>query len=91
MTTDKKRPLRKVSKIKHETIKGACTTKAYSGVATGISGPDFEIIVLAGDAQTLKRVALVFSPGLTRLDPAAVFKVSLVPDAAIQREPEEEL
>lgn len=80
-----KRPLRKVSRIKHETIDGASPAKVYSGFATGVSGPDFEVIVLAGDQQTLKRVALVFSPGLTRLDPSAVMKASIVPDAAIQR------
>lgn len=88
MTT--KRPMRKVSAIKHETIKGATACKAYSGMATGVKGPDFEIIVLAGDMQTLKKVAAVFSPNLSKLDPAAVFKVTLVPDAAIQREPEDD-
>lgn len=80
-----KRPLRKVSKIKHEQIDGAGPCKVYSGFATGISGQDFEIIVMAGDVQTLKRIALVFSPGLTRLDPTAVFKCSIVPDVVVQR------
>lgn len=85
-----KRPLRKVSTIKHETINGAGPAKVYSGFATGISGPDFQVIVMAGDMTTLKRVALVFSPETTRLDPAAVFKASLVPDAAIQRDNNDE-
>lgn len=88
MTT--KRPMRKVSAIKRETIKGATASTVYSGFAAAVKGVDFEVVVLAGDMQTLKKVAVVFSPDLTKLDPAAVLKASLVPDAAIQRDQEDD-